>query len=104
MVYSLTCNVSKAVDGLTNSPNAMWTSGGETVTNGNGTTVSTVISNETAISTLTFNPLRTSHSKFYNCTGSVDLVVHSSALFASMSRRVNIQSENVMLIAILILL
>ena len=39
MVYSLTCNVSKTVGDLTNTPTATWTTGGEAVNNGNGITV-----------------------------------------------------------------
>ena len=93
MVYNLTCNVSKTVTGFINSPTATWTTGGVEVTNGNGIIASTVISDESAISTLTFNPLRTSHGKIYNCTGSIDSLVHISALHASVSTTVNIQSE-----------
>ena len=50
MTYSLTCTVSKTVHGLINSPNATWTIGygGETVFNGNGITVSTTMTNDTA--------------------------------------------------------
>ena len=103
MVYSLTCTVSKTVGGLINSPSATWTdvSTGMAVTNGNGITVSTVIDDETAISTLTFNPLITSYGKTYNCSGSVDSVIHSSALFASVLRRVYIQGEMIIVLHVL---
>ena len=69
--YNLTCTVSKMVDGLINSPTATWTTGGEAVTNGEGISVSTVSSTETSVSTLTFDPLRTSHNGQYSCDGTL---------------------------------
>ena len=70
MVFNLTCTVSK-VDGLINSPTATWTtgSGGVAVSNGNGISVSNGL---TATSTLTFDPLRTSHNGAYMCIGSLN--------------------------------
>jgi hypothetical protein len=77
MVYSLTCTVSKTVDGLTNSPTAMWTTGGMAVTNVNGITVSDTIGDTIVTnSTLTFDPLRTSHNGSFVCCG----ILISSAL------------------------
>ena len=72
MVYNLTCTVSK-VDGLINFPTATWTtgSGGATVSNGNDVTVYAFSDDTTATSTLTFDPLRTSHNGVYTCIGSL---------------------------------
>ena len=72
MIYNLTCTVSKTVDGLMNSPTATWTTaGGVAVSNENGITVSTMTTSETAVSTLTFNPPRTSHNERYSCDGTL---------------------------------
>ena len=72
MIYNLTCTVSKTVDGLLNSPTATWTTaGGGAVSNGNEITVSTMTTDDTAISILTFDPLRTSHEGSYSCDGTL---------------------------------
>ena len=71
MVYNLTCNVSKTVDGLTNSSTATWTTGGVAVSNRNGITVSTMSTETAAVTTLTFDPLRTSHDGRYSCNGTL---------------------------------
>ena len=71
MIYNLTCTVSKTVDGLINSPTATWTTGGVAVSNGNEITVSTMTTDEAAITTLTFDPLRTTHNHQYSCDGTL---------------------------------
>ena len=56
------------MNGLTNSPIATWSTGGGAISNATGITVSTNYS-EVTLSTLTFDPLRTSHSGQYRCDG-----------------------------------
>ena len=93
MVYSLTCNVSKTVDGLINSPTATWTTGGEAVTNGNGITVSIMTTNETADSTLIFDLLRTSHDGSYSCDGTLTSPALGTELMHSIVETLLVQSE-----------
>ena len=69
MSYTLICTASKTVDGLVNSPSAMWTTAGQVVaSDGNGVTVSTL---STAMAIITFDPLRTSHDGIYRCNGTL---------------------------------
>jgi hypothetical protein len=90
MVYSLTCTVSKTVDGLSNTPTATWTTtGGVTVTNGNGITVF----NETSASTLAFDLLRTSHDGRYSCDGTLTSPALEAELVRSTVERLFVQSE-----------
>ena len=95
MVYNLTCTVSK-VDGLINSPTATWTtgSGGVAVSNGNGVTVSTYSDGATATSTLTFDPLRTSHNGAYMCIGSLNSPALQMPLVTSAVENHAVQSNN----------
>ena len=98
MVYSLTCNVSKTVGGLTDSPTAMWTTGGVAVTNGNGITVSGTTGDTTVTSTLTFNPLRTSHEGSFVCSGTLTSPALDTALMPSAMENLEIQSKAVSII------
>ena len=97
MVYSLTCNVSKTVGGLINSPTVTWTTGGEdggvAVTNGNGITVSNTIFNETPASTLTFDLLKTSHNGRYSCDGTLTSPALETELMRSTVETFFVQSE-----------
>ena len=94
-IYNLTCTVSKTVDGLINSPTATWTIGrvGETVVNGNGIDVSTMTNDTTSISTLTFDPLRTSHDGRYNCDGTLTSPALETALMPFTVETLYVQSE-----------
>ena len=93
MVYNLTCNVSKTVTGLINSTTATWTTGGVAVANGNGITVSTMSTSETTISTLTFDPLKTSHNGEYSCDGTLTSRALDEPLMPSMMVELNVQSK-----------
>ena len=93
MVYSLTCNVSKTVGGLTGSPTATWTTGVVAVTNGNGITVSDTIGDTIVTSTLTFNPLRTSHEGSFVCSGTLTSPALDTALISSATEELNVQSK-----------
>ena len=93
MVYSLTCNVSKTVSGLTDSPTAMWTTRGVAVTNGNRITVSGTTGDTTVTSTLTFDPLRTSHEGSFVCSGTLTSPALDTALMPSVTEELEIRSK-----------
>ena len=98
VIYNLTCTVSKTVDGLSISPTATWmTTGGVAVSNGNGITVSTRTMDETAVSTLTFDPLRTSHGGRYSCNGTLTSPALDSPLSPSTRIEHNVQSKQAIL-------
>ena len=92
MVYSLTCIVSKIV-GLINSPTATWTTGGVVVTNGNGITVSDTTEDVIVTSTLTFNPLRTSHKGSFECSGTLTSPALDATLMPSTTEELEVQSK-----------
>ena len=98
MVYSLTCNVSKTVGGLTNTPTVMWTTGGEPVTNGNRITVSGTTGDTTVTSTLTFDPLRTSHEGGFVCSGTLTSPALDTALMPSAPDNLEIRSKDASII------
>ena len=93
MVYNLFCTVTKTVGGLINSPTATWTTEGVAVTDGNGITVSILVTNETAISSLTFDPLRTSHNGEYSCDGTLTSQALDETLTPSMMMELSVQSK-----------
>ena len=93
IVYNLTCTVSKTVNGLANSPIAIWTIGGVVITNGNGITVTTMATNKSSISTLTFIPLRTSHGEQYSCEGMLTSPALDEPLMPSMIVELGVQSK-----------
>ena len=94
MVYSLTCTVSK-VDGLANSPTASLVTsiGMMPVSSGNGITVSTSSDGTSAVSTLTFDPLRTSHNGAYICVGSLNSPALEMPLMPSDEEELTVQSK-----------
>ena len=98
MVYSLTCNVSKTVGGLINSPTAIWTTGGVAVTNGNGITVSGTTGDTTVTSTLTFDSLRTSHEGSFVCSGTFTSPALDAALMPSTQEDLEIRSKDVSIV------
>ena len=93
MDYSLICAVSKTVNGLNNSPTATWTTGGVAISNGNGVTATTTANSKSTISTLIFNPLRTSHSKQYGCDGMLTSPALDEPLVPSMTVELGVQSK-----------
>ena len=100
MIYNVTCTVSKIVGGLINSPTATWTTGGVAVTNGDRITVSTMTINETAISTLTFDQLRTSHGDRYSCDGTLTSPALETELMCSSVETLFVQSEMIIIMII----
>ena len=95
MIYNLTCTVSKTGGGLINSPTATWTniSNGMAISNGRGITVSTVTDDMMSTSTLTFDPLRTSHQGSLGCGGTLTSPARETALMPSTIETLQVQSE-----------
>ena len=91
MIYTLTCTVSK-ISGFVNSPTATWITGGVAVSNGNDITVSSNTSDTSSSSTLTFDPLRTTHGKIYRCNGSLISPAQDDPLKTSIVENNNVQS------------
>ena len=100
MVYSLICNVSKTVSGLIDSPIATWTTGGVAVTNGSGITVTNTIGDTTVTSSLTFDPLRTSHEGSFVCNGTLTSPALDTALMSSATENLEIQSKDVSIVCV----
>ena len=93
MMYSLNCTVSKTVVGLINSPTATWTIGGVAVANGNGVTVSSTTDDMSTASTLTFDPLKTSHEGIYTCGGTLTSPALDTPLMPTLVENNNVQSK-----------
>ena len=93
MVYSLTCTVFKIVGGLINSPIVIWPTWWVAVTNGNGITVSDTIGDMAVTSTLTFDPLRTSHEGSFVCSGTLTSPALDTVLMPSTTEELEIQSK-----------
>ena len=90
--YSISCTITKRIGGLMNSPTASWTFEGVIVSNGNGITVSNTSPN---MSTLIFDPLRTSHAGSYYCVGSLISPALDSPLTVSDFVENTVQSKKV---------
>ena len=95
MAFNTTCAVSKAVEGLINSPTVIWTfSNGTAVSNENGVSISTYTTNTDAISTLVFDPLKTSHGHRYVCKGALSSPALNLPLNSSTKLDLWIQSKH----------
>ena len=93
MVYKLACTVSKTVDGLVNSPTATWTTGGVAISSGNDITVSRTTDDMSATSTLTFDPMRTSHEARYICEGTLTSPALVTPLMPTAVEDLRVQSK-----------
>lgn len=96
MIYNMTCMVSKTMNGLINSPTVTWTTGhgGVAVSNRNGITVSTtMVTSDTVTSTLTFDPLKTSHNGGYSCGGTLISPALGEPLAPSVMVTLTVQSK-----------
>ena len=94
MAFYITCAVSKT-EGLINSPTVIWTFlNGTAVSNENGVSISTYKTNTDAISTLVFDPLRTSHGRRYVCKGALSSPALNFPLNSSTKLELWIQSKH----------
>ena len=101
MVYNLTCTVSKTVEGLASSPTATWTIGGVAVSSGNDVIISGSAGDRSAVSTLTFEPLRTSHEGRYTCEGTLTSPSLDMPLTPSTAEELRVQSKQLMFVFLL---
>ena len=93
-MYSLTCNVS-AINGFVNAPSVAWTVEGRAINtnNGSGITLSSLTGALFSLSTLTFDPLRTSHGEEYTCDGSIASSALETPRTTTIQERVTVQSK-----------
>lgn len=91
-MYNLTCTVLKAVDGLINSPIAIWSTWGEIISNSDNISVSSSMNNATT--TLHFNPLKTLHQGRYNCNGTLTSPALDTPLMSSTMEILHVQSKH----------
>lgn len=82
--FSVTCEVTKTVAGLINSPTAMWTAQGSGIQ---------VTSPSTGVSILTFSSLKTMQGGTYICEGSLLSPALASPLILEQREIINVQSE-----------
>ena len=71
----------------------MWSNGGVAITNGNGITVSDTTEDVTVTSTLTFDPLWTSHKGSFVCSGTLTSPALDATLITSTVEELEVQSE-----------
>ena len=69
--YNLNCSVQKIIDGLFHTPITTWAVNGGLVQDEDDILIDTL---ESGKSTLSFNPLRTSHAGNYSCFGNITLL------------------------------
>ena len=88
--YTLECNVSTVITGLTNVPTVTWLHpNGSLVTSDGGITISP--STPSSSSTLTFTPLTISHAGQYTCEGSIESPALDSPLTVRETQNVTLQ-------------
>ena len=95
--FTLTCVISEAISGLANRPTAIWLNTADEerpVVSGDGITIATPSpGNNVARSTLTFNPLKTSHNRAYTCSGSITSLAENQPRTVSALETVTVQSK-----------
>ena len=78
-----TCTVSEAIPGLTNMPSALWMKdekGSKSIS-----LTETFRNDTTAVTTLSFSPLKTSHAGQYTCQGMLDSVAATDGTIINVS-------------------
>ena len=89
---TLTCTVSEAMPGLTNMPSALWMKD-SLVVEGSAQSISLteIFRNDTtALTTLSFSPLKTSHAGRYTCQGMLDSVAATNGIIATSAEPVTV--------------
>ena len=89
---TLTCTVSEAIPGLTNMPSALW-SKDYLVVEGSAQNISLteIFRNDTtALTTLSFSPLKTSHAGQYICQGMLESVAATNGTIINASQPVSV--------------
>ena len=83
--------MSKTVDGLINSPIAMWIIPSNSEQNDHSSISTLTIEPSTSI--LTFDPLKTSHGGNYTCRGTLSSLASIEPLKVYSSKQVTVQSK-----------
>ena len=93
--FILTCTISEDITGLVAMPTAIWLNpDSEPVLPGNDITIATPPpSDRVAITTLTFNPLKTSHNGEYTCSGTITSLAQEGTIAVSERGDVSVQSK-----------
>ena len=96
--YNMTCTVRKNVDGLVDSPLAIWTIGddSESLSEGTNFEVITEVESLISISTIVFDPLKTSNAapQGYHCFGYLTSPALTTPLSSSIHHQLYVQSKN----------
>ena len=86
---TLTCTVREAIPGLTNMPSAQWI---KVVSEGSNISLSgTIMNNDTtAVTTLSFSPLKTSNAGQYICQGTLYSVAATNGIITNLTQPVSV--------------
>ena len=92
--FTLMCNVTEAISGLSNVPTATWLyTDGEPVTSTSDITIETTHTESISIATLTFNPLRVAHGRVYRCIGSLVSAALEDVIVLNMDETLAVQGK-----------
>ena len=87
----LTCTVSEAILGLTNMPSALWMKDSLVVEGSESISLTQTFRNDTtALTTLSFSPLKTSHAGQYTCQGMLDSVAATDGIITASTQPVSV--------------
>ena len=88
---TLTCTVSEAIPGLTNMPSALWMKDSLVVERSESISLTETFRNDTtAVTTLSFSQLKTSHAGQYTCQGMLDSVVATDGTIINSTQPVSV--------------
>ena len=90
---TLTCTVTEGTQGLTKMPSAIWMMAGSPVVLGIDGNFESMVNATTAISTLSFSSLNTSHAGLYHCQGRLESPTGNISLDSTPTISVNIKCE-----------
>ena len=87
----LTCTVSEAIPGLTNMPSALWMKDSLVVEGSESISLTGTFRNDTtAVTTLSFSPLKTSHAGQYTCQGTLASVAATNGTIINSTQPVSV--------------
>ena len=87
----LTCTVSEAIPGLTNMPSALWMKDSLVVERSESISLTETFRNDkTAVTTLSFSPLKTSHAGQYTCQGMLESVAATDGTIINSTQPVSV--------------
>ena len=88
---TLTCTVSEAIEGLTNMPSALWLKDTLVVQGSESISLTETSRNDTtAVTTLSFFPLKTSHAGQYTCQGMLESVAATNGTIINSTQPVSV--------------